>query len=207
MGDAGDHGAAQDGFAEMEGRCAQVEEEIKALGCEFRDGVSGVKRTLEKILRPNILANGHSDAVPAPCDGIAGCAGFKIAALVENVVSGQESFPDSMFDFAIFQPSDGIAKGFSWVAGVVVVHVAHEKRHLADFSGQVVKRLQAMRDKLRFEHQIARRIAHEREFRRDDQVSPGVEALAVGGENSFYVPGKIPDDGIDLSEADLHERR
>lgn len=64
-----------------------------------------------------------------------------------------------------------------------------------------------MRDKLRFEHQIARRIAHEREFWRDDQVRPGVEALAVGGENSFYVPGKIPDDGIDLSEADLHERR
>ena len=90
---------------------------------------------------------------------------------------------------------------------MVVVHVADQQRHAADFPGQVIERLQALRHELRFENQIPRRIADQRELGCNDEVRAPLEALAVGRKDAFHVAGEVADDGVDLSEADFHEHR
>ena len=89
---------------------------------------------------------------------------------------------------------------------MMMVHVADQQGHLANFASQIIERLQAFGHKLRFEDKVPRWITDQGEFGRDYQFRTRFEAFPVSCEDSFYVVGKISDDGIDLGEADIHKQ-
>ena len=101
----------------------------------------------------------------------------------------------------------GVAEGLAGAFALVVVDVADQQRHFLDLAGEVIERLQAFRDELRLEDQVARRIAGEREFRGDDEVGTLFQAFAVGLEQALRIPGEVPDHSVDLCDAYLHAPR
>ncbi len=111
-----------------------------------------------------------------------------------------------MANFSVFEPSSAVPERLAGMLRMVAVHVADDEGHLAGFTGEVVERLQAFRHELRFEHQIARRVAGEREFGGEHDLRARIEAFAVGREDAFGVAGEVPDHRIDLGDADLHGR-
>ena len=83
-----------------------------------------------------------------PEDGTGGIPGLEVAALVKDVVSGQQGFPDAVLDFPVLQPCHRIPEWLPRMGRMVVVHIADKQRDFADFSGEIVERLETFRDEL-----------------------------------------------------------
>lgn len=159
---------------------------------------------MEEILRPDIFADRDADAVTVPEDRSRRFGRFKVAAFVKHIVGWEERFPDAVADFSLFQPSGGIAERFAWLRRRVVIDIADNEGNASGFTRKVVESLKAFRDELRFEYQVSRRVASERELGGDDEVSARFKAFAVGSQDAFGIAGEITDDGVDLSDTDIH---
>ena len=165
----------------MEGRGAQVDQQVDAFGHEFVHRIAIIERALEVVLGPDVLADRHPDAQAVPNHRLAGFTGLEISPLVEDIIGGQQGLPHPVGDPAILKPGGRVAERFPRPGGVVMVHVANQQRHGLGFTGKVIERLQALRHELRLEDQVARRISYQRQLGREHQLRAMVEALAVGG--------------------------
>ena len=108
--------------------------------------------------------------------------------------------------FAIGAPGlkqgGGIVKRFA--APLVSVDETDEQRGAADARLELFEDLEILRNELRFEDEVLRRITGNGELRRQDQFRSGGRQPLVGAGDFLKIAAQIPDGGIDLSETDLH---
>ena len=77
------------------------------------------------------------------------------------------------------------------------------------FSGRLGQPFQCFKilgNKRGIQHQIPRRIARERQFRRHHDVRAGGNGAFIGGEDFCRVAGNVADDGVDLRQGCSHGR-
>src|SRR5947209_299981 len=89
-------------------------------------------------------------------------------------------------------------------ATLVALNVTNQECRAPEPRLKFIKHLEVLRDELRLEHQILRRITGNRKLWRQDQFGAGISESLVGAKNFFEVAAQIPDRRIYLSETDLH---
>jgi hypothetical protein len=128
-----------------------------------------------------------------------------IPFFIEDVVSGQERFVRFRDRRAWLQQSSRIMKRLS--APLVSVYETNEQPGATNTRLEPLQDLEILRNELRFEEKVLRRIAGNGEFRRNDQFCSRGRKSFIGASNLLKIAAQIPDDGIDLSETDLHAVR
>ena len=103
----------------------------------------------------------------------------------------------------MLQKRHGIGRLASGLA-VVAAHEAHKQASFARGDSEAFEHGEIVRDEPAFVQQIARRIAGDGEFGKDDDFHPGLHPAPVGREDARFVARQVADGGIDLGEGDLH---
>ena len=169
----------------------------------MRDGIAPVKPVRQKFFRPDVLANRDADIFPRDAHGSRPSRRLEVARLVEHVVSRQQGFADFFHRRTAAQQGGDIAERTPR-RFVVEIDAAGEQRHVADRAVEGVEAFERQRDKLRFENQILRRVAGDREFRREHQFRAACNGDVVRVEDFVKISAQIADGRVDLGEADLH---
>ena len=100
------------------------------------------------------------------------------------------------------EQGSSVVKRFA--APLVSVDETDQQTGTTDPRLQFFQDLEILRDELRFEEEILRRITGYGEFRGYDQFRSGRLQPLVGGGNLLEVAVQISDGRIDLSETDFH---
>ena len=106
---------------------------------------------------------------------------------------------------AWLQQGRRIVKWFS--APLVSVYESDEQTGAANMRLELFQDLEILRNELRFEEKVLRRITRNGELRRDDQFCSRAGQPLIGARYLFKIAAQISDGGIDLSEPDLHVRK
>ena len=95
-----------------EGRCAEVEDEVRSLLDGVGDGVAVIAAGFapQQSIVPQVLADGETDAGAVEVDHAraVGGSGLEVAALVEDVVGRQQGFGDVGEELAALDHDSGI---------------------------------------------------------------------------------------------------
>ena len=205
--EAGEHLHAEPIFAEVPGRSGDVEKNLRASLDELTRGVAQVAALVPKrFVVPDILADRQADFASVEIDGGVFLSRLKIAVLVEDIVGREQHLRAGREDFPMLQKRHGIGRLASGLA-FVAAHVADEQARLAGRRGEAFEHGEIVRDEPAFVQQIARRIAGDGEFGKDDDFHPGLHPAPVGREDARFVACQVADGGIDLGEGDLHALR
>jgi hypothetical protein len=86
----------------------------------------------------------------------------------------------------------------------VSIDKADQERSSADLFMQPLHHLNILRNETRLEEEVLRRIARNREFRHEDEVSSGSIETLVGLQDFVGITLEISDRRIDLSETNFH---
>jgi hypothetical protein len=153
---------------------------------------------------PDILADGEGDFSAEDFDGRDFFRRFEIAVLVEDVVSGQETFRDALNDFAAMQNGRGVAQRAAG-ARLVAIDIADDEGDVADRRGELRQGVETALDKVFAQEKVAGRIAAEGEFGGEHQFRGARDGFAIG----LLDPGPVlivrADGGVELEQAEAHE--
>ena len=149
---------------------------------EFLDRVAAIKPFRPKILVvPDVLANRDAEFAAIELERRGAFGRFKIAVFVKNVVSRQQAFVRAPDDFPVLQNGGGIAERASGTFGILV-NVTNTQRNCADAFGRFGERGKIGVNKIGAQEQIARRVAAQKQFRRDDKFRAERAGFFVTGE-------------------------
>ena len=199
-GDGAEHGASFDRLASLKRGSAQVEQEVDAGPGQFVERTASVKITGQILRGPEVFAD--RDTGPPSCnvgDGHLG-GGFKVAALVEDVISRQERFVRGGQAASVLQDHRAVVAGATVGRGVRFDR-ADDERDGTGFGRQRFNLTLGCCNEARTKDEVHRRVAADREFRGDDKISPGCHQFPVGAEDFGGIAVKIPDRRVDLGEA------
>jgi len=148
-------------------------------------------------VRPDVLANGDTEALPRELDHGRRGGGLEVAVLVEHIVGGQEAFPGDHGDAAAVAEGGRVVERPA-AAGGVELDRADERGHLNDGGGDVAERFGGVGHKAPLEEQIARRVTADDQFGEDHDLGALRDQPGVGLQNAAAVAGKIADNGVKL---------
>ena len=133
-------------------------------------------------------------------------SGFKVALFVKDVVTGEQRLSANGLDHTRFAPGGGVIKGATMQVGATVLHEADDGWHLADFLGDGVERVFGVAHEASFKKKITRRIATDRQLRKEHKLGTVGDECIVGIQDARGVAREITDRGIDLCDADFHKK-
>ena len=190
----------------MPRRRREIEDDFRAPGDQLPDWIAPVKPFRPEILVvPDVLANRDAEFVSVELKRRDGLGRLKITVLVENVVGRQQAFVRAPDDFPISQNGGGVAQRASGPLGIPV-HVTDAQRNRADAPGGFGERGEIGLDKIPAQQQIARRVAAQEQFRREDEFRAERDGPFAGGQKFLPVGREIADGRVELEQADFHLR-
>ena len=198
--DGGEHDAPFDRLASLKRGSAQVEQEVDAGRSQFVERTASVKITGQILRGPEVFAD--RDTGPPSCnvgDGHLG-GGFKVAALVEDVISRQERFVRGGQAASVLQDHRAVVAGATVGRGVRFDR-ADDERDGTGFARQRFHLALGRCNEARTKDEVHRRVAADRELGSDDKFRPGCHQFPVGAEDFSGIAVKIPDRRVDLGEA------
>ena len=165
-------------------------------------GFDVVERPRQVALGPDVFADGDADLFAAEDQRRDAPRRLEVAILVENIVGGQKRLMRLRHRRAGLQEGGGIVK---WLSAILVsIDETDEQTGAPDMRLELFQDLEILRDEPRLEDQVLRRITGNGKLRRNDQFRSSRRQPIVGAGDLFKIAAQISDDGIDLSEADLH---
>ena len=129
-------------------------------------------------------------------------AGVEVAFFVENVVIGQASLAVDRRYPAVFNDRRGIV-----APPVMLFRMTDDQGDALDTAGQIVERPLAGAVEIRAQQQILRRVAAQRQFRRQQRLGAALPGLAGALDDALDIARQVTDGGIELGNGDAqHER-
>src|SRR5262245_47542941 len=185
FGARGQHPLAVAPFAGVVGRSRDVDDQLRP----------GERLDLRRTARiPDVFADVHADQRVAVREDRRRPPRVEITVLVEDAVIRKE-----VFVVDAFQPS--VANHGRRIVNVDrPVHEADDRNYAGRRGDDSIQSLQVRGDELRFEQEIFRGIAGQREFGNRDYVRPDFTRALDVGDDLGRVAGEIADRGIDLRE-------
>ena len=152
---------------------------------------------------PGILTDGQRHLLAAKAEQLLALGGSEVAHLVEDVVGGQQHLRLDELDAPVAQQGRGVHHR---LAGVRLGRSHHAADHgdALRLRGNLLDGVAVARDERRPLDQIARRIAADGEFRKQNQARAGVARLQGKLDDLGGVAGEIPHGGVDLAQGNLH---
>ena len=145
----------------------------------------------EILVVPDVLANRDAQLVSVELERRDVFGRFKIAVFVKNVVSRQQAFVRAPDDFPVLQDGGGIAERASGTVGVLV-HITDAKRNFANAFGRFRQGGEIGVNEIRAQQQIARRVAAQKQFRREDEFRAARAGLFITGQSFCRLAAKSP---------------
>ena len=152
-----EHPLAESLLFDVERRRREVDDRLRALAGEHLDGVVVVAAALPEVaVVPDILADADAElpAVEFEHAGLGG--GLEIPVLVENVVSGQESFVKGLAHGAAAQQHGAVEQGPSHFGGVRRGDSDQHRGSIFQFPGDAAQLLAALAHEAAAHQEIAR---------------------------------------------------
>ena len=156
----------------------------------------------EILVVPDVLANRDAELAAVEHERLDVFGRFKITVFVKNIVGRQQAFGRAPDDFPVLQNGGGILQRAAGPFGISV-HKADAERNRADFAGGFRQRGEIGLDEIVAQQQIARRVAAEKQFRREDKFRAARDGLRVGGQQFLAVGREVADGRIELEQADF----
>ena len=164
------HGQARFGdprHDEVEPLIILVTLERRAIGNK-QDFGPGFRQRLASLFRPDILADGNPEAHPLEGNGAGGRARLKHPLFIKHAVIGQIMLETQGLDLAAAEKRHRIIHLAAFRPGC-----AHENGGAAiRILGQLLKRRLAVGHETRAQHQVFRRIAADKQLRKQHKISP-----------------------------------
>ena len=200
----GQHPFTEGRFFDVEGRGGHVDQQVGAGTAHGRHRVAVVERPRKDVLVvPDVLADGQRQPSPPEFDHLVGLARLEVAALVEHVVGRQEPLYGPVQHPAVLEQGRGVEQRLARSLRVAV-HVAADHPDTAHGVHQVVERIEIGLHEIVLFQQVPRRIAREHQFGKDHQRAAPLAGLCGRIDNLLRVAPEVPDEGVDLGDADFH---
>jgi hypothetical protein len=185
-----------------------VDHQIAALRGELPYRIETVVQLARRDhgMRPDVLANGDTDALTGVFDHGGRGRGLEIAVLVEDVVGGQQAFGRNGAYAPPQAEGGGVVKRPA-LTGKIGRHGADERGYVAHGGGNLRKGFGGVGHEVALEQQVARRIAADDQFRENHEFRTLGHERGVGVENLAAIAGKIADGRVELGETDAHGSR
>jgi hypothetical protein len=184
------------GFADLEGRGAEVEDGFGSGGDKSGDGTVDVEAAGEIFAGPDVLANRDAERAAANDDGLEVRPGFEVAGLVEHGVVGQHPLAVRAHHRAVHAHRSRV------VEVAVGIDEAHHGGAVPGVRGDGRERVLVVGHEAGLQHQVFRRIAGDGQFGEGHDVAARSLGLVVGGLDECHVAVEIADGGVDLGEGD-----
>ncbi len=202
-----DQGLAGFVFALVPGAGREVDQEINGLAGQFRHRILAVAAAGgDGTVIPDVLADGDADAQTPPLHDCGTGSRFKVALLIEDIVVGQKGLAADVLHPAIRAPGCGIVERAARRIGRTRLDETDQRRNGTRGRRYLPERGLGIGCETAFKQKIPGRVAADGQLRKDHQLGPVFDKAAVGIENKCAVPGEVADGGVDLREADFHER-
>ena len=188
----------------MPWRGTEVEQQGCAIGGECGGGIGAVTSFRPEILVvPDILADGDTEALVAVGNDKVIGRRFEIAILVEYIVGREQGLVADCSNGAVVEECGGIGDVTSGACRVFSDE-PNQHAHGTGGGGEALKGEGILSNEFPFQHEVARRVAGEGEFREDHEIGAGIHSALVSGEDAAFIAGDIADRGVDLGESDAH---
>ena len=190
-GERADHIIPALRLSDGERRSAQIQDHLRALADERFHRSGAIKTARQIFFRPDVLADRDANNRPAHFHRNNGASRLEVTVFVENVVGRQQRLEKFAHWLAVLEKRRGVEE---WLAGLAVdIDITDEERNLANFTMKRLERCEIQRDEARFEDEVLRWIARDRQFRSEHQFGAVLDERAVRFEDPAMIPGKIPD--------------
>ena len=166
------------------------------MGDQVRERVAVIELVREILAAPHVLADCYAADRSGDFERLAAGGRLKIACFVEDIVGGEQRFEDFPRGLSPLEYGGGIAEGAPWAG--IHVHVPHDEGDGAHLRLDRGKCREVVRDEAGLKKQIQRRVAWERQLRRQHHIGTPRDQVVIGPENFRAVSGEIADGRIDL---------
>ena len=205
--DGAEHFAAQFALAKVEGRGVDADEQAAALLHEFVDGVARVEAVgPEEFVVPGILTDGEGQVFGAerPC-GL-GMTGDEVAAIVKDVVSGEQEFGLAQQNAAALEDGGGVGGAFAGgFLGAADVAGDDGEGEIPGFVGKLLEGAFGLLGEAAFFDEVARGVAGEGELGEDGEFGAAFGCGAREADHEGEIAREIANRSVDLPEGDAHE--
>ena len=175
--DGRQHVAAQFALAQPKRRRGNVEHEVSAGADQFFDRIDAIQPPVpEALVVPGILTDGQSHLLAAKAEQLLALGGSEVAHLVEDVIGGQQHLRLDELDAPFAQQGGGVHRFFARVRFGRGYRAADHGNALR-FCGDPLDGRATARHKRGPLDQIARRVAADGEFRKQNQASASTPRL------------------------------
>ena len=209
---------AQGELAAAIGGGGEVEQQIHPQLRQLTDRIdTRHAQLLQVLLDPQVLADAQPQppgaaALPlAPLQPRRPLAGQEIAALIEDVVAGQQPLAGHHLPAATTaiattaaHQRHGIPKTWGATAGHRIGHTHQRRQAGRQTIGQGLQLNSLARHQGRAQQQIAGWVAPQRQLRRQQQLGPVLGRQPAGREDPRGIALQIADQGIELGEGEAH---
>ncbi len=188
----------------MPRRRGNVQDHFRALRNQFLDRVAAIQPLRPEILVvPDVLANRDAEFYTVENERRDCLCRFEIAVFVKDIVGRQQTFIRAPDDFSVLQNGGGIPQRASGIFRIAV-NIADAQWNRADAFCRLVQRRKICPDKIFAQKQIARRVAAQKQFRREDKFCAERDGLFITGQKFLPVGREIADGRVELEDADDH---
>ena len=202
---AAEHLLAPAMFAGGERRCRHVQDHADAGGRELIDRIVMVAAPLPEVaIVPDVLADADPDPRAGDVEELRAVVRLEVAVLVEDVVGGQQGFPESLIDAAVAQQHGAVEQGPSFVRRIRFRQTDEHRREIGRVARQRLERLPAPLHETPAQEQVSREVADERELGRGGEIGAGRGGGPERVENQPRVAREIADGRVHLQQRDLH---